>query len=182
MRLLKNNVWPAILAVLLCSCGGTKGMQRDGNQDNYVTIIGKATQESNTPLAVVLFEARNGELYMVQSSRLGDELRGLVGMSLQISGLILREIEGIPVITVKWYDMLPLPTGERPIVGYVRQGGYIITDKDEIWKLEGDFQDVLLSFVGSKVWVAGIVQKRLNTERGSWRVIDVTEYGVISPY
>jgi hypothetical protein len=170
-----------VLAVMLCGCGGTRAVQGDGGDDNYVTITGDVKQEG-TSLAVVLFEARNGQLYMVQSSRVGDELRGLVGMSVQISGPVLREIEGIPVITVKWYEMLPLPTGERPIVGYVRQGGYIITDKDEIWKLEGDFKDVLASFVGSKVWIAGVVQKRLNTAQGSWRVIDVTEYGVISPY
>jgi hypothetical protein len=167
----------AVLASISQSaCGGGAS---HGGSDNYANISGEVLQEGQSSYSVVLIKADDGHLYMVQSSELGDELRNLVGMRVAARGPITGEMEGVPIVALDWYDLLPLPSGERPVVGWVRNGGYIVTENEVVWKLQGDFGDLLATFVGSKVWVIGVIMQRMNTSEGSYRVLDVTDYGVI---
>lgn len=163
-------------SMALSACGGAR---HRGDSDNYASISGEVLQEGQSSYAVVLIQADDGHMYMIQSSELGDELRNLVGMRVAARGPITGEMEGVPIVTLDWYDLLPLPSGERPIVGWVREGGYIVTENEVVWKLEGDFGDLLATFMGSKVWVIGVIMERVNSSQGSYRVLDVTDYGVI---
>lgn len=163
---------------LLAGCGGHSGR---GSDSNAVAISGEVIEGGQMGWTTVLVEASDGRVYMIESTTIGAELRNLIGMRVAIRGSIVGEMEGVPRILLNWYELLPLPSGERPIVGWVREGGFILADDDVIWKLEGDFGDVLASFAGSKVWVVGIVMQRVNTSQGAYRVLNVTDYGVISP-
>lgn len=152
------------------ACGGKKGMGPTTS-----TIQGVVRAESPS----LLLEADGGKLYILYEYGVGAELRSLVGMRVALSGPVVSVLEDIPVLQVVWYELLPLSTGERPVVGWIQQGGFIRTEGDVVYKLEGDFEDVLLTFVGSKVWVVGVIQQRMNTAAGAWRVMAVTDYGVI---
>lgn len=177
MRACRCIVFAVLLAASLNACGGSKGR---GGGDNVASVSGEIFVEGGqASYAVILIETKEGRVYMVQSSPLGDELRSLVGMRVAVRGPVVGEMEGVPIIVLNWYELLPLSSGERPVVGWVREGGYIVTESDVVWKLEGDFGDLLATFMGSKIWVVGIVMQNVNTSQGSYRVLDVTDYGVI---
>lgn len=180
MRFILGKVTIMALGMtMIAACGGPKN--QGGGDGGLITVTGEVRQEGGASFAIVLIEAANGRLYMVQSSHIGDELRSLVGMRVSVHGPVIGEIEDVPIIDVRWYELERFPSGERPVVGWIRQGGFIMSEDEVAWKLAGDFEDLLATFVGSKVWVVGVVQERKNTSAGGWRVLHVTDYGVIIP-
>lgn len=171
-------------SLLTTGCGGRQGQAGDsgGIDDGIVITNGKISTRGSTPFSLVMLEATDGTLYFVQSSVLGDELRSLVGMDVSVTGRVLPsdDVEN-PTIDVISYELLALPSGEVPIVGIVRPGGWIEDNNMVQWILEGDFAGVLRTFVGAKVWVVGVNQRWENRKDSVARVILVTEYGVIRP-
>ncbi|MFQ5510732.1 MAG: hypothetical protein ACE5EO_02685 [Candidatus Krumholzibacteriia bacterium] len=176
----------AVAAMLLVvGCGGRAAHDPGERGDGVIDVNGRLSRRGSSPFSLMLLRSAAGRTYMIQSSRLGDELRALDGMDVAVSGFLVPNDENVPVIAVRRYDVLRVPSGEKPLVGIVRASRagnnaiWIVDDNDVQWNLRGDFREVLMSFVGAKVWVTGIVERSINVGQGSMRTILVTEYGVI---
>jgi len=173
-------VWCGLVALL--GCAGRQGQQGNNNgiEGKLIVARGTISTRGSTPFSMVMLEASDGRIYVIQSSLLGDELRNLVAMDVSVTGKILHNPSfDEPLLDVVSYDLMSLPSGEVPIVGIVRPGGWIEDDNMMIWMIEGDFAQILHTFVGSKVWIVGVNQRWVNTASGSHRAIAVTEYGLI---
>jgi len=164
------------------SCGGRQGRGHNlgRSEDKFFSASGRITERASRPFSLVFLETSDGKLHLIQSSPIADELRRLIGMNVFVTGKTLRG--GLDadtrVIDVESYDLLRLPSGEQPIVGIVRLGGWLL-EGDAVWKIEGDFAEILNMFEGAKVWVVGVVQR--SVPRYSYKILLVTEYGVIRP-
>ena len=169
-----------VLLLFGVACGG-KGK---GGGDE-VTLTGSVSRRGSTPMSALVFETKDGQSYIIEASYLGEELASLEGMELAVTGKFVSTLkDGTKVFSVVYYDLLTLPSGERPVVGIIRYAEdavYIRDHGDVVWLLRGEFEDVLKTFNGAKVWVVGTTMQRVNTAVGAMRVILVTDYGVISP-
>jgi hypothetical protein len=164
-------------------CGGSKGQNGHGGAEGDILVVqGKVSSRGSTPFSLLMLEAREGKLYVIEPSQVADELRSLDGMDVSIRARVVPQAEDEHLaIDVIDYELLRLPSGEVPIVGYIRQGGMIEDTNLIIWVIDGDFQDLLSSFVGSKVWVVGVPMQSIDRPEGTYRVLLVTEYGMIRP-
>ena len=173
-------------AVLAAGCGGNKGRDGDGGgpQDEEIVVDGRVSVRGSTPFTLLLLEGRDGTMYMLESSRMAEELKQLDGMDITVTARVLPNIEGeSPALSVKTYDLLPLPTGERPIVGVILSpspGQVFLRATDGMtWSVKGDFQSVLSGYNGAKVWVVGERNRGVPATSRDIREIFVTQYGVI---
>ena len=184
----KNLRWLLALAVLASvfgayGCGGTQGQGGDGDvEGNVVIVTGEVSSRGGTPFSLLLLETRAGKIYLLEPSYLAEELRNLDGMQVRVRGSIVpmpeEQHDGLNVIS---YELLALPSGENPIVGVIRPGAMIEDENLVTWVMEGEFHDILSSFVGAKVWIVGVPMEWIDRPEGRFRVIQVTEYGVIRP-
>ena len=161
-------------------CGGMKG-QGDGQEARVVVLRGKVSSHGSTPFSLLLLESSDGKVYSIEPGEQADELRALADMDVSVRARVIPKAEDqYPGLEVLSYDLLALPTGEVPIVGTIRSGGLIEDSNMVMWIIEGDFAAVLKTFVGSKVWIVGVTQEsRLQPDGMTYKVILVTEYGVI---
>ena len=165
-------------------CGGSKSV--DGrNADGTVNVAGRVSVRGSTVGSLILLEGNDGQIYQIQASAVGEELRNLSGMQVAVEGMLLPEYEDAePVLAVRHYDLLQLPSGERPKVGIVRvhnEDVWFVDDYEVTWVVIGQFIDVFRTFPGAKVWVVGVTKQSLDTRQSSMRTIHITEYGVIRP-
>jgi hypothetical protein len=164
-------------------CGGSKGQNGNGGAEGDILIVqGKVSSRGSTPFSLLVLETTAGKLYLIEPSQVADELRALDGMEVSVRAKVLPQHQDEhPALDVIDYELLALPSGEVPIVGYIRPGGMIEDTNMVIWVIDGDFQDLLSSFVGSKVWIVGVPMQSVDRPEGTYRTILVTEYGVIRP-
>ncbi len=171
-------------------CGGSRGTKGD---DGHLDITGRVEVGGNSPFALVTIETADGKIYGVASNYLSEELLRLSGMNVRVDAVPRPDFGGdVPFIQVQWYELLKFSSGERPIVGIIRavmpspdafeRYVYLVDSGDVHWAIEGTFREVLASFAGSKVWVAGVVQAQVTTGRGTAKTILVSEYGIIRQY
>ncbi len=167
----------------LLGCGGSKGQNGDGGAEGDILVArGIVSSRGGTPFSLLVLETTAGKLYLIEPSRVADELRSLDGMEVSVRAKILPQAEDEHLaIDVIDYDLLALSSGEIPIVGYIRPGGMIEDTNMVIWILDGDFKDVLATFVGAKLWVVGVSMQSIDRPEATYRVLLVTEYGVIRP-
>ena len=166
----------------LAGCGGTKG--QSGSAGDTVDVEGKISLRGNLPFALLLLEAKDGKNYMIDTSPVAEELRQLGDMRVRVTGKILPEVKGeAPALSVTAYELLPLSSGERPVVGVV-----VFTSSDAValraedgstWMIEGEFKPVLMAYRGAKIWIVGDRTFATNTRSGDVREINVTQYGII---
>lgn len=173
-----------LVAVGVLGCGGSK--THDGrNADGTVTVRGKVSVRGSSPGSLILLEGDDGKLYQIQASAMGEELRNLSGMDVYVEAVRLPEYEQLePVLAVRHYDLLRLPSGERPIIGIVQVNAdnvWLLDENYVRWVVIGEFQDVFQTFPGAKVWVVGVTKQTLDTRQESIRTLHITEYGVIRP-
>lgn len=179
-----------ILALLAAGCGGQASSDGSGEVDagnRTVDVTGKLSRRGSTPFSLMLLQSSDGTTYMIQSTRIGDELRSLDGMEVAVTGVLVPNEEEVQVLSVMSYDLLRVPSGERPVVGVVFSDArasagtpvWLVDRNNVYWSMRGDFEDVLKEFVGAKIWVTGVVQRSVNTGGASVRSIFVTEYGVL---
>lgn len=164
-------------------CAGSKGNGGEGDVEGDIVVVrGKVSSRGSTPFSMLLLEAVDGKTYAIESSPLADELRSLDGMDISIRGEVVpQSAEQLVTLDVISYELLELPSGETPIVGYIRAGGMIEDSNLVVWVIDGDFADVLKNFVGAKIWIVGVPRESIERPDGTYRVIFVTEYGVIRP-
>ena len=178
-------VFLVILSAVIWGCGGSAGGKRDGESgDETIYVEGKVSLRGSEPFPILLLEGRDGRVYMIGPSPLADEVKRLQDLPIGVTAKILPDIRGEnPALAVEEYELLPLPTGERPVVGIVvaasLDGVTMRAEDGSIWLLEGDFQTVFLGMEGAKIWVVGHRNFSVNTGGDDIRSILVTEYGVI---
>ena len=178
-------------AAATIGCGGAKsqkalglGEPRVGVGDR-VTIAGTLSLRGNMPHPVVLLELENGGFAVIRSSEFQGELEALAGMRVKIEGEVLPSPDDEPTaVKAHRYQMLPLPSGEVPIVGVLdfQEDRCLLeaADGKRYW-LRGDFVTLLEDFVGAKVWVVGKVgEAALPEAPPDTAPLWVTGYGVLS--
>ena len=164
-------------------CGGSKGQGGGGGVKGDILIArGKVSSRGSTPFSLLVLETTAGKLYVIEPSQVADELRSLDGMDVSIRGMVVPQAEDEHLaLDVIDYELLALSSGEVPIVGYIRPGGMIEDTNLVTGIIDGDFKDLLGTFVGAKVWIVGVVMQSIDRPEATYRVILVTEYGVIRP-
>lgn len=180
-RLLPFVVMVAAITVALCGCGGSSGQGGSRSVDEFVVVRGKLTELGGTPFSLLALETQSGKVYMIEQSSLAEELRTLTEMEVSVRGKVLRDSADEPALDVISYDLLALPSGEVPIVGVIRSGGLIEDTNLVTWVIQGDFETLLQTFVGAKVWIVGVPMQSVDRPDATYRAILVTEYGVIRP-
>ena len=177
----------ACLSLVLASaalggCGGSKG--HGGSAGDTVHVEGKISLRGNLPFALLLLEGKDGVTYMIDTSPIAEELKHLNEMRVRVTAKVLPEVKGdAPALSVAAYELLPLSTGERPIVGYVvytsPEAVAVRAEDGSTWMIKGEFKPVLMAYQGAKIWIVGDKELAINTNRGDMRTIMVTEYGII---
>jgi chloramphenicol 3-O-phosphotransferase len=182
-KCLLGSVIAGLAASMLlgAGCAGSKNDEQGDAEGAIVVVRGKISSQGSTPFALLVLEGSDGKSYAIENSHLADELRSLDGMEVTVRGSVLPRSAEHVTIDVISYEILALPSGEIPIVGYIRTGGLIEDSSLVMWMIEGDFADLLRNFVGAKVWVVGVTRETVETPEARYHVILVTEYGVIRP-
>lgn len=177
-----------VVAVVGCAGNQSKGKSaglEEANVGDVVTVSGTLSQRGSTPLTILMLEVGDGDVVVIQSSTIQEELRMLSGMSVSIQGRLLPRIEGeAPLVDVQRYELMALPTGEVPLVGTVRlQDGQCVletADATRYW-IRGEFVRVLKQYEGAKVWVVGTVGDDSPGDQPEGSVpMNVTGYGVLA--
>jgi len=181
----------AVMLAWVPGCGGASGGKvRDAAPGETVYVEGNVSLRGSRPFPLLLLEAKDGALYMIDTSPKAEELKNLDGMAVGVTAKVLPGVKGdAPALSVSSYVLLPLPSGEKPVVGVV----YATLDLGDVraaleapdgavWIIEGMFKSVFLDLKGAKVWIVGDRQWTNNTKEGNFRMINVSEYGVIRPY
>ncbi len=171
-----------LASAVLGGCGGSKG--HGGSAGDTVRVEGKISLRGSLPFALLLLEGKDGKAYMIDTSPVAEELKNLSEMRVSVTAKVLPEVKGdTPALSVAAYELLPLPTGERPIVGYVvftpPEAVAVKAEDGSTWMIEGEFKAVLMAYQGAKIWIVGDRQLAINTNRGDVREMNVTEYGII---
>lgn len=170
------------VALVLAGCAGSKESKQD-----VVTARGRVSNRGSTPFSLVMFETTDGRSYVLQSSAIVEELARLEGMDVEVTGIVRPDLEGdTPLFVAEDYDLLPLSSGERPVIGVINVTSngidryVVLVDRNDVrWIVEGTFAEVLAGFEGSKVWIAGVVKSNVTHGGGTFKMLEVSEYGVI---
>jgi hypothetical protein len=168
----------------LIGCGGT-GARNASDKDkgeikDSVELTGEISVRGSDIAPMVLLKAEDGTMYTIQSSPIASELARLEGMSVRIHGsLRLPAEDGPALIEAGDYRILPLESGEVPLIGWIvgKEQGCLLKDVDGTeWFLIGDLTSHLSDFDGAKVWVVG-ERRQTETKKSE---IQVTGYGVLT--
>lgn len=174
-----------VIATAHWGCGGSAGGKRDGESaGETIYVEGKVSLRGSQPFPLLLLEARDGRLYMIDASPKAEELKRLQDMAVGVTARVLPDVRGdAPALAIEAYELLALPTGERPVVGIVVGASpdhvTMRVDDGSVWLIEGEFKTVFLGLEGAKIWVVGDRRFAVNTGGGDIRSIHVTEYGII---
>jgi len=177
----------AILTALLgfLGCGGEKGQKgSESSAGETVYVQGSVSLRGSTPFELLLLEANDGKVYMIDSSPKASELKRLDGMDVGVTAMILPDVGGdAPALSVQFYKLLPLSTGERPVIGVITVRSldevYLYADDGSTLRIEGEFKTLFSSFAGAKVWIVGERRSSNVTPGGTIKTVNVTQYGII---
>jgi hypothetical protein len=165
------------------SCGGANTRHAAGKGEaekvKSAEITGELSVRGTTTEPIILLESEDGTIYTVQPSSVARELARLEGMRVVVEGEVRGPLGKGPLLfDARTYRILPLESGEEPIVGRVKmKNGQCILEEDNgtEWRITGDMISILTDFAGAKVWVIG---KRWEAD-ASKRQIRVTGYSII---
>ena len=175
------------LLLLACLIAGTLalaagcGPRGGSGGGNATRFVGQISVAGPTPFAAPRLTTGDGTVYEIVDSDLGTELGRLAGMDVAVSAQLLDTPKGrLPRIEVFGYELLPLPTGEQPLLGVI--GGtpphdvWLQDRAGKRWIIVGSLRAVLEDFFGAKVWIVGDV-----SSGDAGVTIDVKGYGIIRP-
>jgi hypothetical protein len=173
-----------VFAVIAGCSGSSAGKRQKVDPGDTIYVEGKISLRGSLPFPLLLLEAKDGVIYMIDSSPKAEELKRLDEMSVGVTAKVLPEIGGeAPALSVVSYDLLPLSSGEKPVIGVV-----VIVSMEEIalqaddgsrWIIEGEFKPTFMGMAGARIWIVGDRRYAVNTERADIRMVNVTQYGVI---
>jgi hypothetical protein len=157
----------AVVALVACGLGGCAGGFKvvenadDIREGDHVSVAGTVSMRGSTPFSTVVLELPAGGVVSVYSENddIMAELRGLAGLQCQVEGLAGAPLSGTPRLEATGYQLLPLPSGELPIVGVLsmEDGQYLLeTAKKKRYWIRGDLAGAVAEYVGARVWIVGI--------------------------
>ena len=179
----------AVALAITCAalgCGGRRAA--DGTAfviGEPVEVQGTVSIRGSSPLPMVYLERDDDGPVIINSKTIQGELRSLSGMRVLVQGDVLRSLDGNTLtIDVKRYTLLPLPSGDVPVVGVVsvENDQCVLTTRDGIrlW-LRGELVGVLRGYDAAKVWVTGALGDASLPERPTGSVpFWVVGYGVLA--
>ncbi|NIM20319.1 MAG: hypothetical protein GTO64_08745 [Candidatus Latescibacteria bacterium] len=173
-----------VAGMFVFGCGGANtrhAAEKDKiEREKAIELTGTISVRGSAAAPIILLQVDDGIAYTVQTSQVGRELMRLEGMRVVVQGNARSpEGKGPTLLDVHTYRILPLDTGETPVVGWIKgsEGSCVLKEEDGTeWKLTGDLALVLMDFDGAKVWVVG---ERSETDPSS-REIVVTGYGILA--
>jgi hypothetical protein len=153
------------IAVVAIGCGGAHSrLVKDVSEvrvGDRVRIEGPLTLRGSTPFTILTIEAEGGESVQVECEDIGllTELKGLAGLPVSIEGTVAARLHtGMSRIVAASYEMLPLPTGDVPIVGSlsVDNGQCVLTTRTgERYWIRGDLLPAIREHAGARIWIVG---------------------------
>lgn len=157
---------PALCGVLLLAgCGGKSVRAVSGLRGvapgEAVRVEGELSLRGSLPATTLVLMAGDASEIALDSpsSDLMHELKGLAGMRVRVDGLVREPLDAtLTRLEAESYELLPLPSGEVPVVGVVsieNNQCVLTTARGERWWLRGDLSSVLRDYVGARVWVVG---------------------------
>ncbi len=187
---LKNITLLVLFGVLVfCGCSGTKSRHaaslETARTGDTVTVEGVLSLRGSAPFPMLILETGEGRSVLIESSTLQTELNTLSGMFVLIQGVVLPSLAGeTPVVNASDYDLLPLSSGEQPVLGMISLEGdqCVLTTRDNkrYW-IRGDFSELFKEFRGARVWAAGSVGEYTQPEQPENTVpFKVLQYGVLT--
>lgn len=167
-------------------CGGGKSL--DQKREDPVLLKGRVSRRGSTPFTMTMLRTADRRLFEILPADVSDELASLDGMDVEVEGLIVQGRGDVDQVVVDRYDLLPFPSGERPIIGFLRRYVFdrdvdfttkvlVIDMNGTRWIIEGSFKEVLADYEGSKVWVVGL--RTVPPLPAQPHILHVSEYGII---
>jgi hypothetical protein len=161
-----------VLGLLLCvaACDGC-GSSRVKVIDNYdaadvdagdrVRVDGTLSMRGSTPFTILVLENSDSSIVTVNSDddALMTELRSMVGLACGVEGRVVTPLTGnAGRISATSYQLLPLPSGELPMVGIleIENGECVLVDKQgkRYW-IRGQLVAAIRQYLGARIWVVG---------------------------
>lgn len=156
----------SLLAVAACDgCGGGRVKVTDDftgvEEGQRVSVGGLLSLRGSTPFTTLALETESGAVVTIESDddALMTELRGIVGLHCEVDGTMMAPLNpGAPRIAATHYELLPLPTGELPIIGVLAMddGECVLTTKNgkRYW-IRGDLAGAIREYAGARIWIVG---------------------------
>ena len=126
-----------------------------------VRIEGTVSLRGSTPFTTLVIEMEGGAVVAIESSspELQREVKSLGGMRVALEGTVLPRMDAAtPRLDAARYEVLPLPGGDRPMIGVVSMeaDACIVTGPDgkRYWIL-GELAPALCDYAGARVWIVG---------------------------
>jgi hypothetical protein len=189
-----QRVVVAALVVLALGAAPGCGSQRARSVENLdgidvgqrVRIEGTLSLRGSTPFTTVVLETAEGAVIPIDARQPGliGELRSFAGMRCAVEGDVLPKVDAnLPQLSVTRYEVLPLPTGERPVIGIVtmEDGECVLSTGDgkRYW-IRGDLAAAIKDYAGARVWVVGRAESSSAKSRPEKSTpFTPTGYGVI---
>jgi hypothetical protein len=167
---LKNRIpgWMLAWLLLVAACDGCGGGRMEVADDvggieegERVSVAGVLSSRGSTPFTILVLETDDGGVLTLESEddALMTELRGLLGLHVTIDGKAMAPLApGSARISAARYELLPLPTGELPIVGVLslENGECVLAAKDgkRYW-IRGDLSGAIREYNGARIWMVG---------------------------
>lgn len=160
----------ALLTVALAAgtaviaCGSGVHVVQDFNDvevGQRVSVDGLLSLRGSTPFTTLVLEMENGTVVSIDSDNdaLMTELRGLTGLHCQVEGKVIRPMTpGTAAIKATGYELLPLPSGELPIVGILSLDGeqpVLTTKSGKRYWIRGDLAGAIREYDGARIWIVG---------------------------
>lgn len=172
---------PALLALLVVGCGGKASTQGPAGT---IVIEGTISLRGSTPKPMVFIETKEGvEMSVRGEDDLLAELQGLSGFPVAIRGHVKKPDDRVPSLEALRYELLRLPSGERPVIGMLSvEGSWLVLvapDGSRYW-IRGDLVGAIREYDGAKVWVVGSLgDAAMQTQPRDSIAYWVTGYGVL---
>jgi hypothetical protein len=159
-------VLASLLVVAACDgCGSGKVKVIDDfdtvEEGQRVSVDGVLSLRGSTPFTTLVLETEDGAVLTIDSddTALMTELRGLVGLHCAIDGKVVAPLTpGSTRIAASRYELLPLPTGELPIVGILEIDGgecVLATKNGKRYWIRGDLTGAIREYAGARIWIVG---------------------------
>ena len=118
---------PFMMLMATCvffGCAGSKSKKAasidSAKTGDTVTIEGTLSLRGSAPFPLLLLEIDGDRAVLVESSTMQTELKSLAGMSVSLEGVVLPSLDKeTAVINAQKYELLPLPSGDLPLVGVI---------------------------------------------------------------
>ncbi len=146
------------------ACGSGVRVVDDFNDievGQHVSVDGVLSLRGSTPFTTLVVQMENGTVVAIDSDddAMMTELRGLTGLTCEIQGKVVTPMTpGTAEIKATSYEVLPLPTGELPIVGLLSSEGdqvVLTTTKGKRYWIRGKLAGAIQEYVGARIWIVG---------------------------